>query len=340
MMSLNSFIQQISVTPNDDYRGLNQATILSQWENTTQLYDIQEQDALPFTNTYTTYDAWIDYISTDLVNTSKVYSDFVEVVYKDLNHPQNYKGQYYKLSLDGTHTETYICYDRINKLEQVPNFKIVRCNNHLTFISNDGNVVTFPCYLGTDITSTNDQIAKYGTIPNSRMIILVQANEYTLNLQRNQRLMFQHHSAYNIEEINDFMQEEGTDGDVTCIKLYVSVSAISSKDNLELNLCDYYTSSNVIYDSTSKRIIVNPNNIYEVKVNSPIEFNCRIENDNSNQQINCNIMGLDLNCGTFIQNNNTYILSINKYYDGIITLTFISDGCENVVMNLKIRGEI
>ena len=37
--------------------------------------------------------------------------DFVRLFYRDLSHKQNYKGQYYKMTLDGEHEETYICYD-------------------------------------------------------------------------------------------------------------------------------------------------------------------------------------------------------------------------------------
>ena len=36
------------------------------------------------------------------------------------------------------------------------------------------------------------------------------------------------------------MQEQGTDGQVTCVKIYINYSAITPKDNLELNVCDYY----------------------------------------------------------------------------------------------------
>ena len=68
-----------------------QATINDQWDNTTQLYTIKEQSALPFKDEYTEYEAWIDAISDNLVNTSKVYSDFVKILFKDIDHKQNYK---------------------------------------------------------------------------------------------------------------------------------------------------------------------------------------------------------------------------------------------------------
>ena len=237
---LENYMNHIAQTPKEYHRGLIQATIDSRWEDTTQLYTIKEQSALPFVDEYTEYEAWVDAISDNLVNTSKVYSDFVKILFKDIDHKQNYKGQYYKLNLDGEHEEYYICYDKMNRLSQVSDFNCVRCNNVLTWADEYGNILTMPCYLGTDISSTNNLVSKDGIVPNTRLIILVQANEYTMSIVKNQRFMFQHSTAFKVEEVNNYMQEQETDGQVTCVKMYVDYSAILPSDNKELNICDYY----------------------------------------------------------------------------------------------------
>ena len=36
------------------------------------------------------------------------------------------------------------------------------------------------------------------------------------------------------------MREQGTDGQITCVKMYVNYSPIIPNDNIELNICDYY----------------------------------------------------------------------------------------------------
>ena len=237
---LENYMNHIAQTPKEYHRGLIQATIDSRWEDTTQIHMVKEQSALPFKDEYTEYEAWVDAISDNLVNTSKVYSDFVKVLFKDIDHKQNYKGQYYKINLDGEHEEYYICYDKMNRLSQVSDFNCVRCNNVLTWADEYGNILTMPCYLGTDISSTNNLVSKDGIIPNTRLIILVQANEYTLSIVKNQRFMFQHSTAFKVEEVNNYMQEQETDGQVTCVKIYVDYSAILPSDNKELNICDYY----------------------------------------------------------------------------------------------------
>lgn len=241
MFSTKNYIDNIAQTPKENWESLHQATLDDMWNDTTQIYTIKEQNALPFTDEYTEYEAWLSTVSDDLINYSKVYSDFVRLFYRDLNHKQNYKGQYYKLNLDGKHEETYICYDRMNLTTLTADFKCVRCNNVLTWIDKFGKVITLPCYLGTDITSTNNLISKGGIVPNMRMIILVQANEFTKSIVKNQRFMFEHSTAFKVEEINNFMQEQGTDGEVTCIKIYINYCAILPSDNIELNICDYYS---------------------------------------------------------------------------------------------------
>ena len=238
--NVKNYLDKIVQTPKEYYQGLVQATLNDQWTNTTQLFTIKEQSALPFVDEYTEYEAWVDAISDNLVNTSKVYSDFVKILFKDIDHKQNYKGQYYKINLDGEHEEYYICYDKMNRLSQVSDFNCVRCNNVLTWVDEYGKILTMPCYLGTDISSTNNLVSKDGIVPNTRLIILVQANEYTMSIVKNQRFMFQHSTAFKVEEVNNYMQEQETDGQVTCVKLYVDYSAILPSDNKELNICDYY----------------------------------------------------------------------------------------------------
>lgn len=237
----SSYLSKVALTPNEYYRGLTQASIYEQWENTTVLYSVKEQQAYPFVDSYSEYEAWVSAISDDLINYNKVYSDFLELLFKDIDHKQNYKGQYYKIALDGEHEETYLCYDTINTmLNVVATTKVVRCNNVLRWIDDKGTLIELPCYLGTDISSTNNLVNKDGIVPNARMVIMVQANEDTKKIVKNQRFLFEHSTAFKVEQINNFAQEEGTEGEVTCIRLYVDYSAVLPSDNLDLNICDYY----------------------------------------------------------------------------------------------------
>ena len=421
---LENYMSYIAQTPKEYHRGLIQATIDSRWEDTTQIHTIKEQSALPFKDEYTEYEAWVDAISDNLVNTSKVYSDFVKILFKDIDHKQNYKGQYYKLNLDGEHEEYYICYDKMNRLSQVSDFNCVRCNNVLTWADEYGNILTMPCYLGTDISSTNNLVSKDGIVPNTRLIILVQANEYTMSIVKNQRFMFQHSTAFKVEEVNNYMQEQETDGQVTCVKLYVDYSAILPSDNKELNICDYYKTNytltidqgdieqtngfngqltatvkdgNDIVDmplkwSTSdsevieideqgnyhvvgeigfigqikccmadnenvsdtititvvedylpeKRIIINPNDITSLNEGDIIDFVCGvyIEGEKQSDIVKCVPNNINPYAYTLTETVDGYKLTVReRSYDDLI-LTFSADGCDDIVMTIKLLGLI
>ena len=66
--------------------------------------------------------------------------------------------------------------------------------------------------------------------------------------------MFEHHTAFKVEEINNFMREQGTDGQITCVKIYVNYSPIIPNDNVELNICDYYDMDYTLKKLTKKRL--------------------------------------------------------------------------------------
>lgn len=341
-MNINNYMEYIAKTPKEKWENLNQATINSKWEDTTLIYNIKEQRAFPFVDEYEDIEVWVDNISDDIVNTSKVYSDFVRVIFKDCNRQQNYKGQYYKMSLDNEHEETYICYDRLNILSQTKTSKLVRCNNVLTYIDECGKIITMPCYLGTDISSTNNLVSKDGTVPNERMIIMVQANEDTLKIRRNQRFMFEHSDTFKVEEINHFMREDRTNGAITCLKIYVDFSTILESDNKELNLCDYYKAEHIEIKTENKHIVVNPNMADKIRVDEEIKFTCYVESDGEvlSDIVTCVADGLRENYTSFEQVDDGYILSEYKYYKGdIITLTFTADECEDVVLNIKVSRD-
>lgn len=229
-----NYLQNFAQDNEDFYREYAQEWINDSFEDTTLLRIIQEQE-FPFSDIYLEQEVHVDSVSDVSVNVNKVIGDYVSFIFKDCNH-MNYRGQKYIYD-----NETYLCYDKINKLSRVAKTKVIRCNNILHWIDkNTGKIYEEPIFLGHEISSTNDLVNKDANVPNARMIILVQANENTMKIKSNQRFMFQHETAFRVEEVNNFMQEEGTNGEVTLIKLYLKYDAILLVDNRELNICDYY----------------------------------------------------------------------------------------------------
>lgn len=329
MMTAIDFLNNIAQTPEEVWNGINQATIDSDWLCINRLYDIYEQKALPFTDEYIKLkDVRISDVSDALINSNKVYSDFLELFFRDCHRPQNYKGQYYKINLDGEHEEYYLCYDRINSLRQTATCKVVRCNNVLTWQDADGAINKMPCYLGTDITSTNNQVSKKITIPNVRMIIFVQANEKTLKICDNQRFMFEHGSCFKVEEVNNYMHEQGTDGQVTFVKIYINYTPLLPTDNTELNLCDYI---DVQQDDES---FVQPIDVTYIKKNRYQDFIC------DTNTVTYEVNGVDSKYYNITTIDNGYRVECKEISNTPMVLTFKSDGKEDIVFNIELRGAV
>lgn len=249
----SNYLNNIYETPDEKHRSLHQATLNNRFDDTTQLRVIKEQQIdsngnvffKPYNDdsNYTDYEVWLSTVSDDLINDNKSFSDFVDILFKDMSHTVNYKGQYYKIDYtdNGNNYDYYICYDTINELRIPMKTKCVRCNNILKWIDDEtGKIIEYPCYLGNDISSTNDYVTKKITVPNTRIIVFVQANEWTKKIVRNQRFMFEHNTAFRVEAIDNFSKERKASGKVTYIKLYLQYSAILPTDNTTENLCSYY----------------------------------------------------------------------------------------------------
>ena len=259
----------IRKTPKEKWQELNQATVNAFWKNTTLIKTIREQIGLPFVDSYQEYEAWVDLVADNSITPMKVASDFLELLIKDLNHI-NYRGQYYKISLDDAHEETYICYDAISHINQVPTFKVVRCNNTLKWID-DGVLYSYPCYLGNDISSTNNLQGKSVIVSNERLTAIVQANENTKTIRRNQRFVF-NGEAFKVEEINKFMQESGTNGEVTFYKIYLDYDETLESDDLEDNIAEYKDEDLVPEKKEEEDFEIMPNNASEMFIGDELVF--------------------------------------------------------------------
>ena len=342
LSNYSQYINNIAQSPSDTYNSIAQETIKKQWDNTTQLRMVQEEN-YPFNQEYTEYEAWISTISNVSVNTDKIIGDYIGILFKDCDHPQNYKGQKYIYNND-----TYLCYDRLNKLTQVSDFKCIRCNNVMSWIDrNSKNIYTEPMFLGYEVSSTNNQISKEGTIGNSRLIIFCQANEKTKSISINQRFIFQHKSAFKVEEINNYNQESGTNGDVTFLKFHMVKDTINPQtDNIELNLADY---NNIMNSNTTdepseikSEIIINPT-FSSLVVGDSITFSANLYENSvlADDVVTCVVSGLDNSYYTLVEEieKNTFTLTCDKESLTKLVLTFSADdGLVEKVIEVGLRG--
>lgn len=262
-----NYLNKIAQTPHDSWRGLNQASIDTSWQDTTQIRKIKEQ-SFPFTDEYTEYEVWVSTVADISVNTSKEISDFIRILFKDIDHKGNHRGQKYLYDPSGQDSwQTYLCYDTIEPLSQVADSKLVRCNNYLKWINEDGVIVKEPCFVGYELTSTNNQIAKSGTVENRRLVVMIQGNEETNKIIPNQRFILNHKSAFKITQINSFMMDDINTEEVPLLELFIEWTSILPSDDLENNLADInYNDYKISFDIDN---IVAPNG-YKGVINTTV----------------------------------------------------------------------
>lgn len=226
------YIQNVAKDNRSFYEEFVQESINSQFEDTT-LVRMIEEEKYPFNQEYEQYEVQIDSVAEITVNIIKVIGDFITVLFKDCSH-KNLRGQKYIYN-----GETYLCYDKINELAKVAETRLIRCNNEISWLDENANVLKEKIFLGYELSSTNDSVGKDGIVSNRRLVIYVQYNDRTKTIKTNQRFMFGHNQCFRVEEVDNYNVESGV-GEPTMMRLNLVYSTLLPKDNKELNICDYY----------------------------------------------------------------------------------------------------
>ena len=233
----DNYLKNMAQTPKESWKELNQASIDSSWDGTTQLRTIKEQ-SYPFSDTYTEYNVWVSTVSDTTVNTDKSINNYISVLFQDYDHILNHRGQKYLYKLDGTIESTFLCYDRMNELSQVADTKLIMCNNRIKAKKSNGAIWEEPVYIGWDLSSTNEQTTKDGTIQNARLVCLCQYNDNTKDVFVNQRFILSHKTAFMIEQLDNFNLENTNDDTPTLMTMYIKWVSVLPTDDLKNNLAD------------------------------------------------------------------------------------------------------
>lgn len=240
---LNTFAQ----TPHDMWKGLNQASLDTAWNDTTQIRTIKEQ-VYPFADEYIDYEVWVDSVADINVNTSKDITDFIKVLFKDNSRTVNHRGQKYLYDPNGNNSwQTYLCYDCIQPLSQVAESKMVRCNNYLKWIDRDtGEILKEPCFIGYELSSYSNKVSKEGIIEDRKLVCMIQGNIGTSKFKTNQRFIIGHKSAFKILQVNSYMMEDINTEECPLLVMYIQWDSLLPSDDLEHNIADIYNDTYTI----------------------------------------------------------------------------------------------
>ena len=241
-MSLDLYSNYLSRTKgtskdNEDYY----RTYAQEWMNkyfydTTLVRTIKEEQ-YPFNKEYVDYEVHVDSVSDVTVNTNKVIGNYLALIFKDCSH-QTYRGQKFLYN-----DEPYLCYDITKDLSRVAKTQIIKCNNKIRWINSSGNIIEEPCFIGFEMSATNNNITKDVTVEQRRLVCLIQGNNNTNEITSNQRFLLSKTSAFRVTQVFKENLDKLTDEYANMFMLYIEWCSVVSADNKDLLLADYYTSN-------------------------------------------------------------------------------------------------
>lgn len=233
-------------SPNNYYREQMQQLINAQWDNTTMLQTIEEEQ--PFAS-FEFSEIEVRMIhALDKSTRAKQGDDFRELIFKDIDYLVNL-GNYYRFS------NAYwlaINLDELNRTTK--NIIVRRCNNVLKWRDINGVIYEYPCVLEYDATASSPRVDNNIITPNNRIRVIVQANDATLTLKVNQRFLFGGR-PFKIIGYNNYMIDN-INGQQSIMYIQTQLDEISPYDDFENNIANNDVPNNSDIEPENKNGIV------------------------------------------------------------------------------------
>ena len=228
-----NYLANFSETPNDEWRNSHQAFIDSTWDNTTLLKTVEEETAVG-TNIFNTVEVWKNSISEFAINVVKNAKDFRRLMFKDQTHDVN-RGLKYRFD-----NNYWLVYEETTEEEPFCDVSIRRCNNIAKWVDKDtGNIIEEPCILDYELSSPNAQYTKDVATANSKVTLIIQGNDNTHKIKKNDRFIF-NSVPYSFKAINNFMQNDYVDNEVPILFMELYLDQVQPSDDLVNNIANRY----------------------------------------------------------------------------------------------------
>lgn len=228
-----NYLANFSETPNDEWRNSHQAFIDSTWDNTTLLKTVEEETAVG-TNIFNTVEVWKNSISEFAINVVKNAKDFRRLMFKDQTHDVS-RGLKYRFD-----NNYWLVYEETTEEEPFCDVSIRRCNNIAKWVDKDtGNIIEEPCILDYELSSPNVQYTKDVATANSKVALIIQGNDNTHKIKKNDRFIF-NSVPYSFKAINNFMQNDYVDNEVPILFMELYLDQVQPSDDLVNNIANRY----------------------------------------------------------------------------------------------------
>lgn len=231
MKYYNNYIQTLATNPHDTYMELMQASINAQWDNTTQVVSVFEQEKIG-SEIFNPLEVRVDY-AIDMGTGLKQDDDFKVFAFQDLQH-KIAKGLLYQYDND-----FWITINTSELGSIAKDIVVRRCNNVMRWINrSNGFINELPCAIEYILESPKEQKDKDVKVANGHITVICQGNELTRNLQKNTRFIF-NKEPYRFLAFQKMLNEDTFD-DTTASLLYLDMylDTIEPDDDIANNIAN------------------------------------------------------------------------------------------------------
>ncbi len=222
----NEIAMGMCMTPNDAYRGTQQAFIDDQWENTAVETIVEEQDYIG-ADTYHEIHVWMSKVIGTTTTFMKNGTDYRSLMYKELDYCPE-RGTYFK------YDNNYWISDFVNPSDGVVGGNTIRrCTNFLRIVDpENGSIFTAPCVLDYDMTSPSVQVSNAIITPNNHAIVIVQANPDTMRLFTYNKRFIVGGRAFKLTAYQNALMANVEEKEPTILYLDLSLDELHDGDDL------------------------------------------------------------------------------------------------------------
>ena len=304
----NIINNEIDTKPNNLYRDLQQEFINIQWDNTTALEIVQEQEDIGI-NCYHDLQVWLVPTVSDTSTGMKDVRDFNKLIFKDITHTVK-RGLMYKFDNCYWLVHSYSEYDGV-----VQDCGIRRCNNFLRMIDPlNGSVFSIPCVVDYDMAASTVKVTKYILTPNNHAVVLVQGNQDTLRLfKTNTRFILSGRpfKLYGYQNAVEYSAEEQSS---TLLYLDLYLDEIRDGDDIENSIAE-----NEIYNYSifvnSKDLILSAGSSGNLSANVLLNGK-EVERSIYWKSSDDDIVSIDMNGDYTLSGEIGQVATITAYLDG------------------------
>lgn len=234
-----NYLKNLAPTsPDEAYRDLLQASINDQWDNTTQVIIVQEQEQIG-SSVYNDVETRIDY-AIDMGTGTKQGDDFKIFAFKDIAH-KSPKGLMYQYDDD------YWLVVNTSELGSITSEVTVRrCNNTMRWIDKtNGYIYEYPCVIEYVLESPQQLKDKDVITANGHITVMCQGDNITRYIEKNTRFIF-NHQPFKLVAYQNMLNEGVKDNmasDLLYLDMYLDME--EPDDDLENNIANRF-----LYDYT------------------------------------------------------------------------------------------